>query len=95
MTTNIHEYFEELEIQHNFTTYYVNGHVTYSITECIGGSYEGYAYEILYQRELCHITIDDLWYVDADTGECIDMVGSNIYNKIEQIAEEAIKNKFE
>lgn len=95
MTTNNHEYFEELEIQHHHITYYVNGHVTYNITESIGGSYEGYAYEVLYQREVCHITITDLWYVDADTGESIDMEGHIIYNEIEQTAKEAILYRFE
>ncbi len=95
MTTNNHEYFEDFEIPHNFITYYANGYVTYSITQCIGGSYEGYAYEILYDRELTNITITDLWYVDDDTGKSIDMEGRYNYNKIEQIVEEAIKYEFE
>ncbi|MDD2475157.1 MAG: hypothetical protein PHI32_04490 [Dysgonamonadaceae bacterium] len=95
MKANNHEYFEEIEIAHNFSTYYASGYVGYSITECIGGSYEGYAFEILYNRELCNITINELWYYDEDTGDGVDILGQQKYREIEEIAEEVIKYKFE
>ena len=33
MITNTHEYFEELEIEHDFRTYYANGYVEYRTRE--------------------------------------------------------------
>ena len=95
MITNTHEYFEEIEIEHDFRTYYANGYVEYSTRECIGTSYEGYAYEILYERELCDITITNLWYNDEDTGNSVDIMNHNNYREIEEITEEVIRYRFE
>ena len=92
---NTHEHFEEIEIEHDFKTYYANGYVEYNITTCIGGSYEGYAYERLYESEIRNITISDLWYFDDDTGDAVDILGQNKYKNIEKIAEEHIKYKYE
>ena len=95
MIPNTNEYFEEIEIEHDFRTYYANGYVEYSITECIGTSYEGYDYEILYQQELYDITISDLWYYDEDSGDGVDILGNNQYKEIEEIAEEVVRYTFE
>ena len=95
MITNNHEYFEEIEIEHDFRTYYANGYVEYNTKELIGTNYEGYAFEILYERELYNITISALWYNDEDTGNSVDMLYQKKYREIEKIAEEVIRYKFE
>ena len=95
LSMNTPQHFEEVEILHNCRTYYASGYVTYSITECIGGSYEGYAYETVYERELTDITINDLWYMDEETGDGVDILCSHNYKEIERIAEEHIRYKFE
>lgn len=95
MITTHQEHFQEIEIHHHGTTYYANGYVEYATTECIGGSYEGYAFELVYQRELCHISITDLWYFDNDTGKSIDVLYQHNYREIERIAQEAIRYEFE
>ena len=95
MISNTHEYFEEIEIEHDFRTYYANGYVEYNTKETIGTNYEGYAYEILYERELCDITISNLWYNDEDTGNSVDIMNHNNYREIEEITEEVIRYRFE
>ena len=95
MITNTHEYFEELEIEHDFRTYYANGYVEYRTRECIGTNYEGYAFELLYEREICDMTISKLWYYDLESGECVDIRNKKEYREIEEITEEVIRYRFE
>lgn len=95
MTTNDHENFEEIEIEHNNQTYYANGHVAYSTTECIGGNYEGYAFEILYEREITDVTFNALWYNDEETGNSVDILNENNYREVERIAEEVVRWEYE
>ncbi len=95
MTAINHEYFEEIEIEHDFRTYYATGYVDFNTTENIGTNYEGYAFEVLYEREICDITISNLWYNDEDTGNSVDMLYQGNYRDIEEIAEEFIRYKFE
>lgn len=95
MTANTHDSFEEMEIEHNSTTYYVTGYVTYRYTECIGTTYEGYAYEILHDRELCSITINHLWFCDEASDEGIDILHKKEYEAIEMLAEEVIRYKYD
>ncbi len=95
MTANNHENFEEIEIEHDFRTYYASGYVEYSTTECIGGNYEGYAFEILYEREICNITISQLWYNDKETGDGVEISGQDNYRDIEKIAEEVVRYEYE
>ena len=95
MIPNTHEYFVEIEIEHDFSTYYASGYVEYCITKCIGTNYEGYAFEVLYEREICDITISELWYYDEDSGDGVDVLNLNKYREIEEIAEEVIRYKFE
>ncbi len=95
MITNNHEYFEEIEIEHDYKTYYATGYVEFNTTESIGTNYEGYAFEVLYEREICDITISNLWYNDEDTGNSVDMLYQGNYREIEEIAEEFIRYKFE
>ena len=95
MTSNNHEHFEEIEIEHNCRTYYANGYVEYSVTECIGGSYEGYDFETVYTSEITDITISDLWYFDEETEDAVEILGDEKYKNVERIAEETIRDKFE
>ena len=95
MINNNHEYFEEIEIEHDYKTYYATGYVKFNTTESIGTNYEGYAFEVLYEREICDITISNLWYNDEDTGNSVDMLYQGNYREIEEIAEEFIRYKFE
>ena len=95
MIANNHEYFEEIEIEHDFRTYYANGYVEYNTRECIGTNYEGYAFEIFYEREISDITISKLWYYDDDNDDDVDILGQNKYREIEEIAEEFIRYRFE
>ena len=95
MITNDQEYFEYLEIEHDFKTYYANGYVEYTTTQEIGGNYEGYAFEIVSTREITDITISALWYNDEETGNSVDMLFQNEYREIENVAEEVIRYQFE
>lgn len=93
--TSDHEHFEEIAIEHSSRTYYANGHVEYDITECIGGSYEGYDFETLYTSAISDITISDLWYFDEETEDAVELLGDEKYKHIEELAKEAIRNRFE
>lgn len=95
MITNNQEYFDELEIDHDFRTYYANGYVEYRVTACIGSNYEGYDFEVLYDSEIIDITISDLWYFDEETGDAVDILNQYEYRDIEEIAEEVIRYKYE
>ena len=95
MITNNHEYFEEIEIEHDYKTYYATGYVEFNTTESIGTNYEGYAFEVLYEREICDITISNLWYNDEDTGNSVDMLYQTNYREMEEIAEEVIRYEYE
>ena len=90
-----HEHFEEIEIEHNRRTYYANGYVEYITTASIGGSYEGYDFEMVYDREICDISIGALWYYDEETGDGVDILGHEACKDIERMAEEVIRYRFE
>lgn len=93
MRSNDRECFEELEIEHNSTTYYANGYVDFVTTEVMGGSYEGYAFEIVYEREIWGITISDLWYNDEETGNSVSMLYEKEHREIEKIAKELVRGE--
>ena len=89
------DYFEDFEIEHDFRTYYANGYIEYNITRGIGGSYEGYAFEIIYQKEICDITFSHLWYFDEETDEVVDILNNKKYEEIEEIAKDEIRYRYE
>ena len=95
MTTNNYEYFEEIEIEHDFRTYYATGYLEYRSTECIGGSFEGYDFEMLYETEIWEVKISHLWYFDENTGDAVNILGVHKYRQVEEIAEEVIRYQFE
>ncbi len=89
-----HERFEEIAIEHNFMTYYASGYVEYITTTSIGGSYEGYDFETLYEREISDIEITDLWYFDQETGDAVEILNHEGYQEIEKIAKAVIRYEF-
>lgn len=95
MINNSLEYFEELEIEHDFKSYYATGYVEYSITRCIGTNYEGHSFEHLIERELYDITISQLWYIDQDTGDGVEILNRPEYREIEKVAEEFLRYTYE
>lgn len=95
MTDENFEYFENFEIEHDFRTYYANGYIEYKITKGIGGSYEGYDFEIVYKKEIYDITISDLWYFDEETGDAVDILHKKKYNEIEEITKDEIRYRYE
>ena len=95
MTRHDREYFEDFEIEHDFITYYAKGYVEYDIEECIGGSYEGYDFEILYHKEICDIHIYELLYYNERMDCMVDVMGKSGYSNIEEIAEDAIRYEYE
>lgn len=94
MITNNEELFEEFEIELDCTTYYANGYVEYSTTECVGTNYEGYDYERYYEREV-DVTIGELWYYDRESGNSVSILGNSKFREIEELAEEEIRYHYE
>lgn len=90
-----HEYFEEVEIEHDCTTYFANGYADYTVSCEIGGDYEGYEYEQVFTRELYDITITELWFVDEETENAVEILNQYDYLHIEKIAEEYLRYMFE
>ena len=95
MTTTEEENFEELEIEHDSMTYFASGFIEYKTTACIGSNFEGYDYELLYERELYDITITNLWYYDEETGDAVDVLNQYNYREVEEMAQKVIWFKFE
>ena len=95
MTPNNHEYFEEIEIEHDYRTYYASGYIEYTNTTCIGTNYEGYEYEILLESKISDITISQLWYYDKERDDYVHIQGQNKYKDIEELALEEIRYRFE
>lgn len=95
MITNSHEYFEEYEIEHDFRTYYATGYVDFMYQTTIGTNYEGYAYEVLNDREIYDITLCSLWYYDDANGAGVDILNKDKFSEIEKLAEEVIRYKYD
>ena len=95
MTTTEQEYFEALEIEHGSMTYYASGYLEYKTTACIGSNFEGYDYELLYETELCDITISNLWYYDKETGDAVDVLNQYNYREVEEMAQKVIWFKYQ
>ncbi len=95
MINNDLEYFEDIEIEHDFKTYYANGYIEYATTESVGGSFEDYAFETVYEREIYDITLSALWYNDQETGNAVDILNNMDYIEIEWLAEEVVRYQFE
>lgn len=95
MINSTHEYFEEVEVEHDCTTYFANGYAEYTLRSEIGTSYDGYEYEQVFTRELYDITITELWYEDQETEDAVEILNKYDYLHIEEIAEEYLRYMFE
>ena len=95
MTSSDRSYFDEFEIVHDSETYYATGYVAYDIEEGVGGNYEGYDYETVYHIEICEIHFYKLWHYNKETDDEVDILGKCGYSSIEEIAKEAIREKYE
>ena len=84
----------EIEFEYDLNTYYANGTVDSLITESIGGSYEGYDYERVSNEELSSINIDELYYIDEDLNDAVQVLGKYEYKEVEKIAKEVISDKY-
>ncbi len=83
----------EIEFEHDLTTYYATGTVDSLITEAIGGSYEGYDFERVCDVKTA-INIDELYYIDEDINDAVQVLGQYKYKEVEKIAREVISDKF-
>ena len=84
----------EIEFEHDLKTYYATGTVDIRITESIGGSYEGYDYERVSESELSNINIDEIYYIDEDIDDAVQVLGLYKYKDVEKIAREVISDKY-
>ena len=95
MIDNDHEYFEQVEIEHDFRTYYANGCVEYRLIKDIGGSYEGYDFEVVVDKEIIDIMLTHLWYFDKDTGNAVEILHQKEYADVEELVKEEMRYRFE
>ena len=82
-------------MEHDFRTYYANGYSEYSNKMCIGGNYEGYDYEVIYEREIVEITVTDLWYFDEETGDAVEVLYQEEYADVVELVKEEVRYRFE
>ena len=78
--------FNDLEFTYENRLYYVSGVVYIRITEEIGGSYEGYDYEIIVDREVESIELDEIYYIDENINDKVDVLGLPEYRDVEDEA---------
>lgn len=86
------EHFEDIEFEHDLKTFFTKGYVDFRITESVGGSYEGYDYEQLCESEITDIYLEHIYYVDDNTGDVVEVLGSN--KEVEEIAREVIEDMY-
>ncbi len=86
-----HEF--EIEFEHDLKTYYATGTVNSLITESIGGSYEGYDFERVCDVKTA-ININELYYIDEDIDDAVQVLGQYKYKEVENIAREVISDKY-
>ena len=83
--------FKDLEFTYENRLYYVSGVVYIRITEEIGGSYEGYDYEIIVDREVDGIELDEIYYIDENINDKVDVLGVPEYREVEDEIIEFLK----
>lgn len=83
--------FNDLEFTYENRLYYVSGVVHIRITEEIGGSYEGYDYEIIADREVDGIELDEIYYIDENINDKVDVLGLPEYREVEDEIIEFLK----
>ncbi len=83
----------EIEFEHDLRTYYATGSIDSLITESIGGTYEGYDLERVCEVKTA-INIDELYYIDEDIDDAVQVLGQYKYKEVEKIAIEVISDKY-
>lgn len=83
--------FKDLEFTYESKLYYVSGSVNIRITEEIGGSYEGYDHEIITDREVDGIELDEIYYIDENINDKVDVLGLPEYREVEDEILEYLK----
>ncbi len=83
----------EIEFEHDLRTYYATGTVDSLMTESIGGTYEGYDLERVCEVKTA-INIDELYYIDEDIDDAVQVLGQYKYKEVEKIAKEVISDKY-
>lgn len=83
----------EIEFEYDLNTYYATGTVDSLITESIGGSYEGYDFERVCDVKTA-ININELYYIDEDINDAVQVLGQYKYKEVEKIAREVISDKY-
>lgn len=78
--------FNDLEFTYENRLYYVSGVVYIRITEEIGGSYEGYDHEVITDSEVESIELDEIYYIDEDINDKVDVLGLSEYRDVENEA---------
>ena len=86
--------FHDVEFEYDLKTYYASGSIELSITESWGGNYEGYDYERLFNSEIESINLDELYYIDEDIDDAVQVLGKYEYKEVEKIAIEVISDKY-
>lgn len=83
--------FKDLEFAYQNRLYYVSGIVYIRITEEVGGSYEGYDYEIIADSEVESIELDEIYYIDESINDKVDVLGLPEYREVEDEIIEFLK----
>lgn len=83
----------EIEFEHDLKMYYATGTVDSLMTESIGGSYEGYDFERVCEVNT-GINIDELYYIDENINDAVQVLGQYKYKEVEKIAIEVISDKY-
>lgn len=86
--------FHDVEFEYDLKTYYASGSIQLYITVSLGGSYEGYDYESVYDSEIESINLDELYYIDEDVNDAVQVLGKYEYKEVEKIAREVISDKY-
>ena len=83
--------FNDLEFTYENRLYYVSGVVYIRITEEIGGSYEGYDHEVIVDSEVESIELDEIYYIDENINDKVDVLGLPEYREVEDEIIEFLK----
>lgn len=83
--------FKDLEFTYESKLYYVSGSVNIRITEEIGGNYEGYDHEVIVDSEVDSIELDEIYCVDENINDKVDVLGLPEYRDVEDEIIEFLK----
>lgn len=94
MRSDSTEVFKDIEFEHDLAIYYATGAVNINIREVTGGSYEGCDFEKISEKELSNIELDELYYIDEDINDAVQVLGQYKYKEVEQLAREVVTDMY-